>query len=369
MIKKTKTWFDQYRLLRVVCQTLFLMTCLLIGVKFFHFAGALQAGMIPEMTRPPGVEAFLPISALVSLKYFVLTGIINEVHPSGLMIFLFILFSSFLIKKSFCAWVCPIGLLNEWLLKLHFRLFRKGIIVPRVLDTILRSIKYALLAFFLYNVFYKMPLLALKQFIFSSYNIIADVKMLMFFTRISATAAVIIGLLFVLSFVIPNFWCRYLCPYGALLGGLSFLSPFKVRRNESTCTSCLKCDKVCPTQIIVSKHKTVISDECFACGKCTDACPEKDTLHIALPGIKWVMKPLVLFFAVLLIYSGGCVFSRKADIWQNKVPPRVYLGAMLEYDLIDLSKIEDLDQLINHLDRRGKRALMMNMMQGGAKTE
>ena len=40
------------------------------------------------VVRPPGIEAFLPISSLISLKYWLVTGIINPVHPAGLIIFL-----------------------------------------------------------------------------------------------------------------------------------------------------------------------------------------------------------------------------------------------------------------------------------------
>jgi len=39
----------------------------------------------------------------------------------------------------------------------------------------------------------------------------------------------------VLSILLRNFWCRYLCPYGALLGVLSFFSILKVHRNAESC--------------------------------------------------------------------------------------------------------------------------------------
>ena len=79
----------KYSHIRRVCQFLFLGTTLLIGVRFYQFAVPLEQGMIPDVQRPPGVEAFLPISALVSLKHFALTHGINEIHPSGLLILLF----------------------------------------------------------------------------------------------------------------------------------------------------------------------------------------------------------------------------------------------------------------------------------------
>jgi len=61
------------------------------------------------------------------------------------------------------------------------------------------------------------------------YGLVADVKMLNFLRDIGQTAAIVIGLLVLLSMLIQNFWCRYLCPYGALLGITSLLSPVKIR--------------------------------------------------------------------------------------------------------------------------------------------
>jgi polyferredoxin len=78
---------------------------------------------------------------------------------------------------------------------------------------------------------------------------VADIKMLHFFTNISALAFGVLVALSVFSIFVRNFWCRYLCPYGALLGGLSFVSIFKIHRNEDTCTRCHQCTRSCPVDI------------------------------------------------------------------------------------------------------------------------
>ena len=76
-----------------------------------------------------------------------------------------------------------------------------------------------------------MPLEAIEGFLRSPYNAAADAKMLLFFLHPSATSlAVIVGLV-ALSLVVKHLWCRYLCPYGALLGVASLLSPLSVRRD------------------------------------------------------------------------------------------------------------------------------------------
>ena len=51
----------------------------------------------------------------------------------------------------------------------------------------------------------------------------------------------------VASVFVQNFWCRYLCPYGALLGLTSLLSPLRIRREPAACIDCAKCAKACPS--------------------------------------------------------------------------------------------------------------------------
>jgi polyferredoxin len=351
-----------YQFVRRVTQLLFLGTCLLIAVEFWQFAAALEQGARPAVARPPGVEAFLPISALVSLKYGLTTGVFNHIHPSALLILGFALAISFGVAKSFCSWVCPLGLLSESLYRVRKRLGLGAITIYGIPDTLLRSVKYLVLLFFVYTIFFQMKGPGLEGFIYSAYHMTADIKMLHFFTRISPGALGILATLVVLTFVFPYFWCRYLCPYGALMGMAGMVSPVKIRRNRETCTACGKCDRACPGRIRVSIRERVTSDECTACGRCVDACPEPETLSLG-PGLR--MMPVAVAVFVAMVFLGGSMAARGAGIWQNRVPLGGYYSAMLETGLLDLSRVKDLDGLISHLDRRGKRLLMMQMMQGG----
>ena len=122
---------DDSQFLRTTVQGAFALLCIWIGVEFFLFARwGLSGGSAAFVPRPPGAEGFLPISALMSLKAFVLTGIVNTVHPSGLFILLAILAVSLLLKKAFCSWLCPIGTLSESLWLLGRRIFGKNLALP-----------------------------------------------------------------------------------------------------------------------------------------------------------------------------------------------------------------------------------------------
>jgi polyferredoxin len=133
--------------LRPVVQWAFLVLVLMIGAQFTLFVWQLEHGLGPTFGRPAGVEAFLPISALISLKYWLLTGVFNRIHPSGLVLLLVTGAISLFLKKGFCSWVCPFGLFGEHLEKIHTRLLHRRLSLPRILDYSLRSLKYLLLLF------------------------------------------------------------------------------------------------------------------------------------------------------------------------------------------------------------------------------
>jgi polyferredoxin len=134
----------------------------------------------------------------------------------------------------------------------------------------------------------------------------------------------VISSLFVLSIFIRNFWCRFLCPYGALLGITSFLSPFKIKRNTQTCIDCGLCAKACISSIKVDKLNTIFSDECTSCMNCVDACPVADTLELKFIGKKVFNKKYIAVSIVMLfvLLTGIGMISGN---WKNNVSKETYL--------------------------------------------
>ncbi|NOX35299.1 MAG: 4Fe-4S binding protein [Deltaproteobacteria bacterium] len=339
---------------------LFLIIVCFIGLKFGWFEGRLEKGILPLVDRPPGVEAFLPISALVSLKYFFLTGTINDVHPSGLVIFLIICATAFIVKKGFCSWVCPIGFLSEYLSKVHYLVFKKGYKPSPLLDRTLRICKYLLAGFFIWSVFFKMPLGTIESFIKSPYNILADIKMFRFFTRISMTAFFVILGLILLSVLIRNFWCRYLCPYGALIGVLSLLSLGRINFNRSRCSNCGKCEKACPGLIKIRQGKSSFSFECSACLQCVNVCPEKNALKYSFFK-KIPIGSVGIGMILLVMFSFGIATARLTGHWENKISKKAYFFNMMAQGMMDRVEIGT-GQSEN---LRSKRMLnLMKIMQG-----
>lgn len=284
---------------------LFVLT-LAIGLQFFLFVEQAGNGGVITIQRPAGVEGFLPIGALLGWKRFLTTGVWDPVHPAAMVILLYAGVISLLFRKSFCSWFCPVGTLSEWLWKLGYRFLGKNIQLPVGLDWPLRSLKYLLLSFFIY-ITLKMAPIEIASFLNSPYYKLADVKMLHFFTRIGSVALATVVVLALISLFVRNFWCRYLCPYGALMGIFALFSPTVVRRRVETCTNCLACTRVCPSHLAVHKKNRVFSPECSGCLDCVSACPSPGTLSletIVLRSTAWNSEKLAIAvgiaFAVLV---------------------------------------------------------------------
>jgi polyferredoxin len=276
-------------------------------------------------TRPAGVDGFLPISSLMSFYLFIKTGEIHEAHPAGMIIFCAILLVSLVFGKSFCSWLCPVGFISELIGDFGFKILKRKMQLPKWIDYPLRSLKYIMLVFLFYSVFFLMTEPALRAFLSSPYNVVADIKMYNFFADLSRTALIVLSVLFILSILIRNFWCRFLCPYGALLGIVSLLSPNKIKRNPVSCIDCGLCTKACPSFIKVDKVKTVVSDECSTCLSCVDACPVADTLEVKTIFTKKKINKKVIAAAVVLIFMGVTGFGMITGHWQNKITAPEYI--------------------------------------------
>ena len=311
--------FSEPRFWRLLIQWLFLLWIVIIGIQFglfvHHFV---TGGAAPFYPRPPGVEGFLPLGALTSLRYTIFSGQFDPLHPAALVLFVTFVTMSLLTKKSFCSWLCPVGTLSELLWKVGQRWLGGTYRIWNWLDIILRSGKYLLLLFFVKLLFLDMPAQALKHFVSSPYWAMSDVKMLRFFTDISMTSLIVVAVLTFLSLFYKNFWCRYLCPYGALLGLVSMASPFKIRRNPDRCIQCQHCNQACPSFLPVAQKTTIRSPECTACLSCVTACND-NALQMTLPGVKKTLPRWVFPVLVVGLYATGVAIGMSSGHWHTSL--------------------------------------------------
>lgn len=313
---------------RLAVQIFFLALNVWIGLQFYLWVRwAESGGQTAAVSRPAGVEGWLPIEGMMQFKYIVSTAHLPKLHPAAFFLFLAFTFSSLIFRKSFCGWICPVGTISEYLWKVGRRVFGRNFRIPRAIDLPLRSLKYVLLAFFLYAVT-MMSAEAIADFIASPYGLVVDVRMLNFFRFIGVTTAYVVAGLVIASVLVQNFWCRYLCPYGALMGLISLFSPARITRNENACIDCAKCAKACPSALPVDKLIQIRSAECMSCLECVAVCPAKDALSLqfaAPPKLRRVVPAWQVATGIAVVFFGLVGYAKLSDHWQTHLSNGVFL--------------------------------------------
>ena len=322
---------DRSQIIRRTVQYAFLVLNLWIGFEFYGFVRYYEtAGATLRYSRPPGVEGWLPIASLMNLKYFLVTGRMPTTLAAGMLLLSAFLGISLLLRKAFCSWLCPIGTISEWLWKLGRKLFGRSLALPRWLDIPLRGLKYLLLGFFLFAVA-TMSAGAIEEFLSGPYGAVADVRMLNFFRHLGGTAAAVLIVLAALSLFLQNFWCRYLCPYGALMGIVSMLSPARIERSPEPCIDCGKCNKACPSLLPVDQLVSIRSAECTACLECVAVCPAEGALALQLPRRRRI-DPLAVAAVILILFFGAVIYGRVSGHWWPNVSERTYMETVGQAD-------------------------------------
>jgi polyferredoxin len=314
---------DRSQTLRRAFQIVFLALNVWIGVEFYLFVRYYETGGRSTWAgRPPGVEGWLPIASLMNLKVLLLTGRAPILHPAGMFLLIAFLAASWIFRKSFCGWLCPVGTVSEYLWRLGRHTFGRSFRLPRPADIALRSLKYILLGLFLYAVG-SMPVPAIRAFLSGPYGLVDDVKMLNFFRFLGLTGGIVTAILVVASVFIQNFWCRYLCPYGALMGVVSLGSPLRIRRDPSLCIDCTKCAKACPSMLPVDHLITIRSAECTGCLECVAACPAAGALCFS--GLRAKRAPAwVVAAGIAALFVCICGYARLTGHWRTNLPSRTY---------------------------------------------
>ena len=196
----------------------------------------------------------------------------------------FLLLLGVLLGRFACGFLCPFGFLQDLLSKLP--------VPQKHLFTPLRYVKYLLLVIFVLL----LPVLLLMvngvgapafcEYICPAGTLEAAVPLLLthveyrqaigglFVLKSVILVAVLVGCLF-----ISRFFCKMLCPLGAIYGLLNCVSICRLHLDEKSCVSCGACRKVCPMDIdpVAQLH----SPECILCGQCVEACPQK-ALHLGI---------------------------------------------------------------------------------------
>ena len=173
--------------------------------------------------------------------------------------------------RFFCGWLCPMGFIQDAIGRLFGRRGRPFGQIPSWFARALRWGKYALLALTIVAVFlYNYPDERAHDYAVRSARVV-DFDALVVAWSLGLARYAVRAVLFVTALIggifVVRFWCRYLCPLGALLGVGKNLTFGRLRIRDQACVRCGKCGPVCP---MATSPGTV---ECISCHECSDVCP------------------------------------------------------------------------------------------------
>lgn len=200
----------------------------------------------------------------------------------------FLLAVGVLLGRAVCGWLCPFGLIQEVIHKIpspKFRLWRW-----------VKYIKYVILAVFVILLpitvtnFMGMGKPAFCQYICPAGTLEGGIPLLTMHDELRQTigplffvkAVILIGTI-VGCVLIYRFFCKALCPLGAIYGLLNKISMYHLEVDHHKCVGCGKCASVC--KMDVDPVKTPNSAECIRCGNCKAVCPVK-AIHMGFGSCK-----------------------------------------------------------------------------------
>ena len=261
------------------------------------------------------VRAFIQLIAFVTVPALFITifssigGIITSIAGGSFVLLdnlgrLVLILGVFLITlvwgRFFCGFICSFGAMQD-LLNSIGKLIPFKVKVHEKADKWLKLLKYAVLAFVAVGVWgfsVTGDTVWSPWTVFGIYSSLSGWSSLKYFLTLGGALLllIIIGSLF-----IERFFCRYLCPLGALFSLVARFRIYSLKRKPDKCGNCKLCTSKCSMGIPLYKYDEVRSGECINCMKCTSVCPNENISSETLPAISGT----VAVTAVAGLYYAG----------------------------------------------------------------
>lgn len=320
-----KTGLSRIRF-RTIIQILFFV--FVVGVTLNKFLE--ESGSSIPFFPTVSLHGICPFGGIETLYSLITGGVfIQKIHSSALIIFVIFTIIALLFGPVFCGYFCPLGSIQEWIGKIGKKLFPKRYnqFIPIKIDKYLGVLRYVLLFIVLFLTYRSLKLIFLEiDPFYALFN---------FYTgEVALTALIVLTLTLLLALFVERPWCKYACPYGALMGLTNLIRLFPIKRKADSCTQCKLCNKSCPMNIDITSKERVRDVRCISCFQCTseNACPVEDTLIISKPRIRY--KGVVVT-TIFLLFSGVYV-SQAIGVWYTESEKVPVINDQGEYDPGDI---------------------------------
>ncbi|MDX9810002.1 MAG: 4Fe-4S binding protein, partial [Sphaerochaetaceae bacterium] len=173
-----------------------------------------ESGIEIPLIEGASLHAVCPFGGVVSLYRYITTGtFVQKIHDSSFYLMIIVMATAVIAGPVFCGWVCPFGTFQAWLGYVGRAIFKKRYnrFIPKRLDSILRYLRYAVLVWVVV-----MTAISAKL-VFAEYDPYFALFNL-WTSEVAIGAYIALGVVVVSSLFVERPFCKYACPYGALLG-------------------------------------------------------------------------------------------------------------------------------------------------------
>ena len=233
-----------------------------------------------------------------------------------ILIILAVIPVTILFGRVFCGFVCAFGSLGDLVWFISRKIRRNPVRIGEKADRILKSLKYVLLVFIVVMI-WTLGAVSVDSSV-NPWNIFGMYATPSGWTTAAGLLTVGFGFLVLIiagSFFIERFFCRYLCPLGAIFSILSKLRLLKIKNPSERCGSCRVCTSKCPMGIPMYKYEQINSGECIDCFQCTHACPRHNARAvIAGTDVAPLAAGLFTTAAILGLSYAGTIAAQNTDL-------------------------------------------------------
>lgn len=214
--------------------------------------------------------------------------------------------------RFFCGFLCAFGSMGDFAAFLGKKLHLPQPKVPDKLENVLKKFKYVFLLFIIVFIWIlgvvSIPETSNPWTVFGMYAKIGSWPGMSYILSIGGALLIAI---FVASMFLPRFFCRYLCPLGAVFSVVSKARIFNVAKPTQDCGGCSLCTKNCPMALNLTKKEAVRSGDCISCMECVDVCPRKNA-HMKGVHNKYAATMIAVLCLCIMVgsYYGGNAYAK-----------------------------------------------------------